>query len=142
MRPQSIILFERLFLLSLAVSAVSFAIGYDDTMRVAANDPAMRQFGLGQGFIVGTLAVSFAIYLLLWYLVAHKASNVAKWILIALVAIGVASLPFALGGPLKLTLWLNLGVYALEVAALAVLFRPDAMAWFRGERSPDPAAFD
>jgi hypothetical protein len=142
MRPESVIMFERLFLASLAVSAVSFAIGYEDTMRVAAGDPAMRQFGLGEGFIVGTLAISFAIYLLLWHLIARKASNVAKWILIGLVAIGVASLPLALTGPLGPTVWLNLAVYALEIAALVFLFRADAKAWFRGERSPDPAAFD
>jgi hypothetical protein len=142
MRPESIILFERLFLVSLAVSAVSFAIGYEDTMRIAASDPAMRQFGLGEGFILGTLAVSFAIYLLLWYLIAHKASNVAKWILIVLVAIGAASVPLALSGPLGLTVWLNLAVYALEIAALVVLFRADAKAWFRGERTADPAVFD
>jgi hypothetical protein len=142
MRPESIIMFERLFLASLVVSGVSFAIGYEDTMRIAASDPGMRQLGLGAGFIAGTLAVSFAIYLLLWYLIARKASRIAKWVLIVLVAIGVASLPVALAGPLGLTVWLNLAVYALEIAALVFLFRADAIAWFRGERAADPAAFD
>lgn len=142
MRPESIVMFERLFLFSLAVSAVSFVIGYEEAMRVVANDPAMQQFGLGGSFMIGTLAVSFAIYLLLWYLVAHKASNVAKWILIVLVALGVASLPLALSGPLGITALLNLAVYALEVVALVYLFRADAKAWFNGERPSDPAAFD
>ena len=142
MRPESIVMFERLFLASLVVSAGSFLIGYEDTMRLAASDPAMQRFGLGSGFLLGTLAVSFAIYLLLWYLIAHKASNVAKWILIVLVAIGLATVPMSLTGAMTTPLLLNLAVYALEVAAVVFLFRADAKAWFKGELGSDPATFD
>ena len=142
MRPESIVMFERLFLASLVVSAGSFLIGYEDTMRLAASDPAMQRFGLGSGFLLGTLAVSFAIYLLLWYLVAHRASTVAKWILVVLVALGLVSVPLALQGPLTLSVLLNLAVYALEVAAVVFLFRADAKAWFKGELGSDPATFD
>jgi hypothetical protein len=142
MRPESILMFERLFLASLVVSAGSFVIGYDAAMRAVETDPAMQQFGLGGSFMIGALAVSFAIYLLLWYLIAHRASNVARWILVVLVALGVASLPLALTGPMSFTVLLNLAVYALEVAALVFLFRADAKAWFRGERPSDPATFD
>jgi len=142
MRPESVIMFERLFLLSLAVSAGSALVGYDEMMRAVTGDPAMQRFSLGGGFLLGTLLVSFAIYLLLWYLVAHKASNVAKWILIVLVALGLASLPMALTGPLTTPLLLNLAVHALEVASLVYLFRADAKAWFKGEPRSDPATFD
>lgn len=142
MRPESIVMFERLFLLSLVVSAVSFVMSYEDAMRAVANDAAMQQFGLGEGFVLGTLAVSFVVYLLLWYLIAHRASSLAKWILIVLVGFGVASLLTALRGPLGLTVLLNVAVYALEVAALIFLFRADAKAWFRREPPSDPAALD
>ncbi len=142
MRPPSIIKFERLFLASLAVSAIGFVIGYEAAMRVVESDPSMQRFGLGGGFMLGVLAASFAIYLLLWYLIAHRASTIAKWVLIVFVALGLVSLPFALTGPLSLTVALNLLVYVLEVVALVYLFRPDAKAWFRGESPPDPAALD
>ena len=135
-------MFERLFLASLVVSAGSFLIGYEDTMRIAASDPAMQRFGLGSGFLLGTLAVSFAIYLLLWYLVAHRASTVAKWILVVLVALGLVSVPLSLMGPLSLTVLLNLAVYALEVAAMVFLFRADAKAWFGGQEQTDPDMFE
>jgi hypothetical protein len=135
-------MFERLFLASLVVSAGSIAVGYDEMMRVAASDPSLQRVGLGAGFLLGAMAVSFAIYLLLWFLIARRASNVAKWILIVLVALGVASLPLALTGPLNLSVLLNVLVYALEIAALVFLFRADAKAWFRGEPQADLTSFD
>ena len=142
MRPESVIMFERLFLLSLAVSAGSALVGYDEMMRAVTGDPAMQRLGLGSGFLLGAMAASFAIYLLLWYLIAHKSSNIAKWILIVLVAIGLATVPMSLTGALTTPLLLNLAVYALEVASLVYLFRADARAWFRGETRSDPATLD
>jgi hypothetical protein len=142
MRPQSIIMFERLFLASLAVGAIITAIGYEEIVRVVTSDPGMQRFGLGSGFLIGLIAVSYAIYLLLWYLIAHKAAAAAKWILVVFVALGGVAIPFALSGPLDLTTIVNLAVYALEVAALIYLFRADAKAWFKGEQPADPAAFD
>ena len=142
MRPQSIIMFERLFLASLVVSAVSAAIVYDELVNLFANDPGMEQLGLGAGFVTALVGASFAIYLLLWYLIARKASNLAKWILVVFVAIGAATALRALAGPWTLSVALNFAVYALEVAALAFLFRDDAKAWLAGERPADPSTFD
>ena len=143
MRPQSIIMFERLFLGSLALSAVITGVGYGDLEGALSGDPAMAQLGLGLGFLVGVLTVSFAVYLLLWYLIAHKAANVAKWILVVLVALGVAfSVPALIQAQLDLMMGLNLVAYALEIAAVVYLFRADAVAWLRGEQPADPSAFD
>lgn len=142
MRPQSIVMFERLFLASLALSAVTFVLGYQDALAVIANDAAAQQFGLGAGFLLGVVAVSFAIYLLLWVLIARRASNAAKWILVVLTAFGVLSALPTLTGTLTTTLLLSLAVYALEVAAIVFLFRPDAKAWLGGKEPADPATFD
>ena len=142
MRPPSIVMFERLFIASLVVSAISYGVAYDEVMRAIASDPGMQAFGLGSGFINGVMLVSFVIYLLLWYLIAHRASSVAKWILVVFVALSLFSLPGALTGPFDLSLALALAVYALEIAALVYLFRPDAKAWFRGEQPADPGTFD
>jgi hypothetical protein len=144
MRPNSIVMFERLFLASLVLSAISSFFAYDSILAELNRDPALLQLGLGGTFVAGTMAFSLALYLLLWFLIARKASRVAKWILVAFVAIGLASLVFSLTvsfTPDLLTL-LGLASYALEVAAVVFLFRPDAVAWLKGESPTDPATFD
>jgi len=142
MRPKSIIMFERLFLASLALGALSVVLNYQALTDLAANDPSMRQVGLGSGFLIGILAVSYAIYLLLWYLIARRASSAAKWILVVFTVIGVLSDLPGLAGGWNSTLALSLVVYALEILAVVYLFRPDAKAWFDGQEQADPAAFD
>ncbi len=142
MRPQSIIMFERLFLASLALGAVNFVLSYEQAAAVLANDTGARQFGLGSGFLIGMTVVSFAVYLLLWFLVARKASHAAKWTRVVLVTIGVLFAPAALTGPWDRTLVLSLLVHGLEVAALVQLFRPDAKAWLAGKEQSDPTTFD
>jgi glucan phosphoethanolaminetransferase (alkaline phosphatase superfamily) len=135
-------MFDRLFLASLAVSAVSAAINWQIIAAELTSQPGMAEIGLGSGFIAGIVAVSFAISLLLWFLVARKASNVAKWILVVLAAISLISLPSLLAGPWDLSNFLGIAAYVLEVAALGFLFRDDARAWLGGEKQSDPAAFD
>ena len=143
MRPPSIIMFERLFLLSIAVSAVLTVISYDEVLRALTSDPAMQPLGLGSGFLIGVLAASFAIYLLLWYLIAHKAANPAKWILAVLVFLGaVTSLPGLLRPPTDLTTVLSIVGYVLEITAVVFLFRADAASWLKGKSEADPATFD
>jgi hypothetical protein len=141
MRPQSIIMFERLFLGSLAVSLVATALSFGDVLQVVTTD--MQALGLGSGFLTSVLAVSFALYLLLWYLIAHKASTVAKWILVVFVALAVAfSIPGLFRASLDLVTVLNLAALALEVAAVTYLFRDDAKIWFKREPAVDPTTFD
>jgi len=142
MRPASIVMFERLFLASLAVSLVSVIIGFDTMVDQLAREPATAQFGLGGGFLGGAMALGFAISLLLWFFIAHKASTVAKWILIVLAVFGLISVPAMLAGPWDATVLLGLASYALEIAALVYLFRDDAKAWFKGEWGTNPATFD
>lgn len=143
MRPQSIVMFERLFLAALAISAISTFIVYDGVARALATDASMQQLGLGSGFLIGLLVASFAIYLLLWYLIAHKAANVAKWILVVLVALGIlTSLPGLLQASFDVAMLSGLAALALEVGAVACLFRGDASAWLRGEQAAGPATFD
>ena len=142
MRPHSIVMFERLILGSLAVSALSFILSYDEVTYLLASDPAMQELGLGSGFLLGVVAAGYAIFLLLWVLIAHKASNVAKWILIVLAALGLISLPGLLSEPWNTTALLGLASYGLEFAAIIYLFRDDARAWFKGEWHGDATTFD
>ena len=142
MRPSSIIWFERLFLASLIVSLVNFVLGYGQMRRLWLADPRLAQVGLGSGFLVGAAVLSFVIYLLLWFLIARKASNVAKWVLVVFIAIGLLSLPSAFTGPFSVAQGLGLLVYILEIAAIVCLFRADARAWFAGEQTHEASPLD
>ena len=145
MRPHSIVMFERLFLASLALSLLASILAFDAVVDEMTRDPAVQQMGLGGGFAAGVLAIGLAIYLLLWFLIAHKASNIAKWILVVFVAVGVISLLISVTQAFTADLPTLLGLvtYALELAAVAFLFRSDAVAWLRGEsETADPATFE
>lgn len=145
MRPPSILVFERLFFVSLALSVASFVIGYDAATKLLESEPAMQQLGLGGGFLIGSMAVSLAVYLLLWFFIARKASNLAKWILTAFTGVGVLSF-LASAARTGLTWDINtlLGVayYGFAVAAIVFLFKDDAKAWLKGERKDAPATPD
>jgi hypothetical protein len=144
MRPQSIVLFERLFLASLAVGVVNFIVGYGAMVEALGAEPGMQQLGLGGGFAIAIFAVGTGIYLLLWYLIARKAMNLAKWVLVVLVALSVVSLltTLATAFTLNLTTMLGLATYILEVAAVIYLFPGDAVAWLKGSKPADPTAFE
>ena len=145
MRPKSIILFERLFLASLALSAITFVVSYDATMDELERQAGLSEIGFGSELLIGTMAVTTAVYLLLWFLIARKASNVAKWFLVAFTAIGTATLAYSfatLGLKTDLNSLLGVAYYVLAVAAVVPLFKPDAVAWLTSEKPADPAAFD
>jgi hypothetical protein len=138
-------MFERLFLASLVLSVVTFVISYDATMNELAGEPSMVRLGLGSEILIGAMVVSTAIYLLLWFLIARKASNLAKWFLVVFTALGVASLVYSLatgGLATDLNAMLGTAYYVLAVSALAFLFKPDAVAWLGGESAAGPEAHD
>ena len=145
MRPQSIIVFERLFLASLVLSTINFVVGYDAAMAAVTAVPLLAELDIGGEVLVGSMIVGTAIYLLLWFLIARKASNVARWLLVALTILGVLSYLASLSAPAAFSnamSALSLAYYVLAVAAVAFLFRDDAGAWLRGDGRADPAAFD
>ena len=146
MRPQSIVMFERLFLASLALSAIGFVVGYDAAREEVTRQPGMAQLGdAGGSILIGSMVVTTAVYLLLWFLIARKASNVAKWFLTAFTAIGAVlfAASFVMAGiTMDLNAALMIVYYVLAVAAVVFLFKPDAEAWLKGQPAADPAAFD
>lgn len=144
MRPASITMFDRLFLGALALGLVNTAIAYSSTMELLEADPAVAELGLATpGFFIATTAFGYAISLLLWFLISRKANTIAKWILTLLTVIGALMVPLSLG---------ELGLFAsivtvvatiMQVAAVWMLFRPDAKSWFEhGPRGMDPATFE
>jgi len=146
MRPKSIVMFERLFLASLAMGLFVLALGYEDMMAALANEPTFQKAGVGAGFVIGLLAVVYAVYLLLWYLTARQGVNAAKWIVVVLTVLDALAALRALAGPWDAMLLLSLAARALAVAAVVYLFQPDAVAWLtrakQGDEAADPATSD
>ncbi|MBN8501828.1 MAG: hypothetical protein J0M19_11820 [Sphingomonadales bacterium] len=146
MRPASIVTFDRFFLLSLAIGLVHSVIGFQDSVAMLNADPNAAQLGFGSSFLMITLVFSFAIPLLLWFLIARKASNVAKWILVVLTGIGLLGIVSAIATLLErgpVTAVLTLLTTGLQLYAILQLFKPDAKAWLegRGGNSNDPDIF-
>ncbi len=138
MRPQSIKMFDMLFLGSLALGLVNFFFAYDTAMV------QLEGTGMGSAFMIASLAVGYGINLLLWYFVSRRGSNVARWIFIVLTAIGLAMVPFSLAEIPMSQLVLTLLVTLMQVAAIYFLFQPDAKLFFEngGRGSVDPSTFE
>ena len=142
MRPRSIIMFERLFLVSLVGNVVSFANGYDYMVDELSRDPRVSELGVIGPVAIGVFAVWMALYLLLWFLIARKAVNPAKWILIVLVALTLLALPGTLDEPFAWSAMVDLATFGFAIVAIGFLFPGDARAWLSGNRPTDPAIFD
>lgn len=148
MQPASIKQFDRYFLGSLVLGLVNSVLSYQDNIDMLRNDPAMAEAGFGSGFIITVTIFGFAIPVLLWFLIARRASNVAKWILVVLTVIGTLFMIPTLAivaeqGALGLVLVLVVTV--LQIYAITLLFRSDAKAWLESKGRvglTDPTVFD
>lgn len=142
MRPRSIILFERLFLASIAISALA---GIWSTLHIDLLLPAGMppELATVMPFIAGGgLVVSGAIKLLFWFFIARRGANVAKWIFVVLFVIGLfGSVRAILGiGPVSLPIVMRLIAFVqllLQSTCVWLLFRPDAARWLKGEPPSD-----
>jgi hypothetical protein len=128
MRPASIVNFERLYVGAIIVGLVNTYLSWDKSLAMLRSQPVQ----VGSGFLIGTTAFGLAIQLLLWFFIARRGSVVAKWLLVVLFALGILLLIVALvrnpaiGGVTGVLALVN---YALQAAAVWMLFRPDSKAW-------------
>ena len=131
MRPKSIVLFERIVLLSLLLGIVNSLLISD---RLTADAAAQ---GMSGNSVFVIQAITIVIYLLLIYFISRKASPVAKWIYVVLgvlgIVIAVAGISQTLGFGIP-TLIITIVQYGLLIASIWLLFRPDANAWFADGR--------
>ncbi len=133
MRPNSIILFERLYLASLAIGLVNIVSSFDRTVAQFQANPAVAQLGWGGGTVMALSAFGIGISLLLWYFIARSPSAIAKWILVIFTALGLLGLPGQLASSGGMALALLVLVNLLQLAAVVMLFRADTKPWFAGE---------
>lgn len=130
MRPQSITIFERLFFTGLAVSIANFAMTFSSMSEATVAGLSVTTTPLIAGFCIGT-----AIYLLLWYFIARRASNIARWVLAVVFTIGLVGLPSIIAPPMGQTKLLALAVTVLHLVAIISLFQKSASAWLAGKKS-------
>ncbi len=140
MRPASIQWFERLYLGSLVLGLVNLLVHYGRLRDV------MGGVAGSMGFLFVSFVVGIAISLMFWYLVARRASNIAKWFLIVLVVIGLIGLPgsFAMSGTLGMT-YIALGALATVIQAVSagLLFTAESRRWFANKGVPaSPDVFE
>ena len=147
MRPQSIELFEKVYLGAIAIGLINAVLSWSQVDAMLA-DPRMQAAGLGTGTLVFGLIVGILLPLLLWYFIARRASNVAKWIYVVLTALGLFGFLSSLANPMVpkgLITLLGAAAVGLQVYGAWLLFRPDAVAWLdsKGSDGPgDPKTFD
>jgi hypothetical protein len=138
-RPASIRWFQRLFYVGLVTA------GFNSYL-IAVNPAGRAELGEAVfGAMIVVLAVlEIAFNLLLLWLIAYRASNIARWIFIGLVAIGFVFLIADVGHARvygDLSLALTLAQNLLCAIEIGLLFRRDARDWFAGRVPVDPEIF-
>ncbi len=145
MRPESIVNFERFYVAGIVVGLINTVVSWNDMQAEVASDAAVAH--MGTGVLVATVGFTFLIQLLFWYLIARRASNIAKWIMIVLFVVGLLFIIPMLFGSIPVSggtigLLFTLAITALQGYAIYFLFKPDAVAWLKGEGPVDPNAFN
>ena len=132
-RPQSIVWFERFYLGAIALGLLNSVLNWDVIQEQIAANPGSQI--LPGWFMPVIMIVGIAINLLLWYFVARRGSTVAKWIITVFFAIGLFGLFGVFTGqvPGRLLPFTLLN-FALNAAAVYMMFRPDTKRWFSGGR--------
>ena len=147
MRPPSIQLFEKVFFAGLIIGLINLAVSWNQVNAMVA-DPRLQEAGVANGVLLFGAVMGTVIPLLLWYFIARRASNVAKWIFVVLTAVGVFGFVSSIANPAMPKDAMLIGSVlstALNVFAAWLLFKPDAKAWLesRGtEGTSDPTTFE
>ena len=147
MRPQSIVTFERIYWLTLILAGIAVALNWNGMMRVAQSQPGVPP-SLMTGIVIGSLIFIGLLALLLWFFIARRASNVAKWIFVAATAYAIWTFVKGLllpEMPKDALFAINAINQLLSIYCCWLLFRPDAAAWLdsKGSDGPgDPKTFD
>ena len=146
MRPRTILTFDWLFLSARFLSLAS-TFYYLIDPPAETSEPDLDGLGI---VIYHFIQAFLALWpMALWFFVSRKASQIAKWLLIALVAyealaVGVDWEYHTAGAPTYFRLTLA-SVVILDVTAVVMLNLPASRDWFRLRRrfgKVDPAAFE
>lgn len=130
-----------MYWLSVALSVINILTSYGE----------LRAYAIRQGAAAAgpMIAIFLALLsgLLFWFFIAKRASNVAKWLLVVFSALSFLQLPDAVAYSRMLgwTYGVTFAASGLALlAALAMLFRADAIAWLTNREAAsiiDPGVF-
>jgi hypothetical protein len=147
MRPQSIIRFEQAYLASIALWTLGLVLNWNTRLSAIGRDPRFagnpQMIQFAEWMMIGTAALSFALWILLWYFAARRGVAWVKWVLVAFLAMSAISIPFTLMNAAVIGTTgtvLALGAFLLNAFAVAMLFRPDATAWLSGKTTIEEEA--
>jgi len=143
-QPKSIERFEQLYFIGLVLGLALQILNWNKSMEAFQQSPTTAAIGLPM--MLGSLVVGLAISLSLWFFIARRGSEVAKWIYVVLTGLGLLAvvamilLPRAEGAPTPdLITRIGQGVGALiNIVSLWFLFQPDTRPWFN--KGVDPTA--
>ena len=141
MRPQSIELFEKIYLGAIVIGLVNTVLSWGQVSAMLEN-PGLQSSGLGSGTLITSMLIGFLVPLLLWFFIARRASNVAKWIFVVLTALGLFGFLSSLANPMVPKGLVTIGgtiATGLQLYAAWLLFRPDAVAWLERKGADAPA---
>ncbi len=132
---KSIVWFQRALFTALAIDLVN------NLWRLREPPTMLASKGLqpSPAVILGVSVLSPLIGVILWYFVARKRSNVARWIMTVLVVLAVIG--FAARGfrdvdvITRPVFWIAAFAELLKVAAVSCLFRASAAGWFTRARA-------
>lgn len=128
MRPDSIIRFEQFYLASTGLTIVLQLLNFAGLIG-----PETLKAG-ETGLMLTFVAISYALAFVLWYLIARRASNVAKWVFVVITVLGlIGTVPtvLLLLSTDRAYAMLFLLVTLLNLIAMVFLFRRDAVEWLR-----------
>lgn len=137
--PPSLAWFERIYVLSFALTIVQMA-------TVERFDPAMADVSAEVLFAVYAIALVFVAAI--WFMVVQRASKAWRWVYVCLVVLGVV-LGMTEFAALIRKSWIAIGMEAsgqlAGIATVWLLFTPEARRWFAQGGSKgaiDPAVFN
>lgn len=143
-KPPAIARFERYWFASTLFWLIGTRLAWDRTQHALQLNPqTIPVADWAQWAIVGLV---LATTLLLWYLVARRASRVAKWLVVALAVVSAGRLLLMLftlttsANPHPLSQGSFMISAALTIASAAMLFQGDARLWLgeEGDEAEEP----
>jgi len=133
-RPKSIVNFERCYLGAVLVGLINVALNWSAMQETTQVRQANAMMGNASTTIMAaSMIFGLVISGLLWFFTARKGSVVAKWIVVVFFAFSILSLlsGFAMHTYVStLQMVLTLVGFALNAAAVWMLFQPDTRPWF------------
>ena len=147
-RPQSVVRFTWLYLASVIVALVTFALAWGQMMDQFAANPQFagnpQVLNMIPAMMIGFLVIYYGITLLFWWLVGFKGVNAMRWIFAILNGLGLVFFLYGLanGAQQQSTISMigSILAWGLAIVAFYFVFQRDANAWFTGSVDADTAA--